>query len=78
MKINICDPCKKVDNVITETNRVLRVKKRRELNMDVCAKHGQELSKLSMVDYVRYVYQTVYGIKLTETDEEVKQKFLLG
>lgn len=75
MKINVCDPCKKLDNKLVETNRVLRVKGRSFLNIDVCDIHGPELSKLAMPEYVRYIYK-MNGTELTETDAEIRTKFL--
>lgn len=75
MTIHICDPCKKFDNVVTETNKVIRVKGRSYLNMDVCDKHSDEVNNLSMVDYVRYSYK-IQGIELTENDDEIKLKYL--
>lgn len=74
MKIVVCDPCKTFDNKITETERYLRVK-HLSLRTDVCEKHAEELGKLRMVDYVR-IYYKLAGITLTETDEEIKLKFL--
>lgn len=75
MKITICDPCKKNDNVITETMRGLKVKGRSYLNIDICEKHGAELKTMAMPDYVRYVMK-LNGIELTETDAEIKAKYL--
>lgn len=75
MKITICDPCKKFDDTNTETLRSLKVKGKSFLNIDVCPKHAVEANKLSMPDFVRYSFKT-QGIILTETDQEIKERFL--
>lgn len=75
MKINVCDPCKRLDNVITETNRYFRVKGKSFLNIDVCEKHRVEVKKLSMVDYVRYVFK-MNGMPVEGTDQQIKDAYL--
>lgn len=77
MKITICDPCKRLDNKVTETIRYMKVKGRPDLRLDICDNHGAEIKGMPMVNYVRYVYKC-NGIELTQTDEEVKQQFLRG
>lgn len=76
MKISICDACKSFDDKIVETNKYLRVKGNPFLRTDVCEKHSKEFNSLRMVDYVRVCYK-MNGIVLKETDEEIKQKFLV-
>lgn len=75
MKITICEPCKRVDSKIVETDRLIRVKGRAFLNMDMCENHATEAKKKSMVEYVRYVFE-IRGSELKETDSEIEQKFL--
>lgn len=74
MKITICDPCKSAGQTI-QTSKYMSVKGLPNLRLDVCAKHNEEAEKMTMVDYVRFVYAS-HGMKLTETDEEIKEKFL--
>lgn len=75
MKITVCDVCNKQDKKIVEAERVIRVRKHANLNIDVCNNHSEEVNKMPMPDYVRFVYK-LEGITLTETDSEIKEKFL--
>lgn len=74
MKIIICDPCKKLDNKITETDRRLGIKyggrRVAAMTMHVCEAHEPEVRKLSMPDYIRYVYR-LDGIEVKGDDQEV-------
>lgn len=72
----VCDPCKKIDNQVTETEKYMRVKGLTQLRMDICPTHAAEVKKMSMIDYVRYAYKVNIGIELTQTDEQIKQQFL--
>ena len=76
MKITICDPCKTLDEKIVETNRVMRVKGRSFLNIDICEKHGAEIKPKKMIEYTRYVLE-LRGIDTSkQTDIELQKVYL--
>lgn len=64
MKISICDPCKKEDNVITETERYMKVRNRRDLRLDICPKHALVVKGMTIKEYEQYVYKIVLGVDL--------------
>jgi hypothetical protein len=77
MKILICDPCKKEDNVVTETSNYLKVKGNPALRLDVCEKHKAKLHSMGMIDYVKYCYKLNFNMDVAGTDQEIKERYLV-